>query len=284
MCKKLFVLMLVLAVASVGSAVNWSVTNVELKDGAIHDVSTTESVTGWMKISCRPSSLATTLNVNSGADVSIGNYIWLGHYSDYYNSGSFATLNVNGGEISSAGFKVGSYHGKGVLNVSSGTLESSSYMAIGAANNSGSLGDGPSIADITVSGGLVKGVDIGIGQGGSYPYNVTNFQLTGGVLEGASIFVGQGGTDTTLNIAGGTIILTGQTDDPVDIGVLLDATATSATQILAYGNVDGAGGGKYGFNVVWDDMEETVTITAVPEPATIALLGLGGLALIRRKR
>ena len=273
MCKKLFVLVLVLGLASVVSAVDWRLANVELKDGAVHDVSTTESITGNLKISCRPTALSTTLNVNTGADVSIGTYVRVGHYSTYHTTGVYGTLNIAGGKLTSAGFMVGTYHGKGVLNVSSGTLESTAYMALGGSNNSGSIGDGVSIAEVDISGGLVKAAEMMIGNGVTYPYNDTDMTLSGGVLECGTLAIGTGGTDVTLDICGGTIVVTGQGEEITD----LDALAGENSTILAYG---GSGSLVYDY----DDMEDINTIYAIPEPATIALLGLGGLALIRRKR
>jgi hypothetical protein len=36
--------------------------------------------------------------------------------------------------------------------------------------------------------------------------------------------------------------------------------------------------------LLFDDGSTTMTFTAIPEPATLSLLALGGLALIRRQR
>ena len=213
-----FIFVLVLA-NNIASAVDWSASNILLKDGAVHDVSTTESISGYMTISCRPGALSTTLNVNTGADVSIGSYTWVGHYSEYWVTGCAGTLHINGGKLTGAGLKFGSYHGKGILNISSGTLESTNYLHLGAANNSGSLGDGPSICDATISGGLLKGDSIDIGYGGSHPYNITYVTLSGGVIEADSLSIGTGGSTATLDICGGTLRINGDATGLVSIYV-----------------------------------------------------------------
>ena len=56
-------------------------------------------------------------------------------------------------------------------------------------------------------------------------------------------------------------------------------------QLIANGDIIGWHGASPGINVSYDSMTDTTNVTAqVPEPTTIALLGLGGLALLRRRR
>jgi len=100
----------------------------------------------------------------------------------------------------------------------------------------------------------------------------------------------------TMDISGGVTALTeGAVSDAtrlIDItkGKLILPDAFTATVqdwiargiLLAYGNTPGTNG----YDIVIDTMSMPgrTIVTATPEPTTIALLGLGALALIRRKR
>jgi hypothetical protein len=59
---------------------------------------------------------------------------------------------------------------------------------------------------------------------------------------------------------------------------------TDQVQVLVDAGVLVAFGGTGTVNWSYDFINDETIITGVPEPATIALLGLGGLVLLRRKR
>lgn len=105
----------------------------------------------------------------------------------------------------------------------------------------------------------------------------------------------------TMNYAGGALsAITDMTGADIDLDALVASTiGTAAVRldlvefasgaglilngVLATYNVTGAGSTIYMLNVDADAIVDSVTVAAIPEPVTVALLGLGGLFIRRRK-
>ncbi len=184
----------------------------------------------------------------------------------------------------------------GVMNVlAGGTVNNGDWLKVGAAANA----DGFLTVSGTVNIQTHLWVSTGTGATGTVVIN------NGGVIKtiAGNLGIGTGNASTP---SGGTGSIT------VNSGGLLDLWQWSATTSIAAGsvlNINGTGVVKVMGNrgaqadayfalgkiasdmggIQWvytpgDPGQDYTTITAIPEPATMSLLGLGALALLRKKR
>jgi hypothetical protein len=102
---------------------------------------------------------------------------------------------------------------------------------------------------------------------GSTTTGVGTLDLAGGIIYANDLLKGSG--TASLVITGGSIVLKG--DDTAVITGYIDDGWLSTNE---------------GWEIMtsYDDLEDTTTVYAVPEPATVCLLGLGAMALLRRNK
>jgi hypothetical protein len=182
----------------------------------------------------------------------------------------------------------GTLPGVQTLYIDGGSLTTSQYLSIG--HGGGTLADGHGIVIMSNAANMYAAADLHIGAhgagtltigGNSTVYSPGNLKMAYGVSMWARVNVGLGvisvedlyavtGKDFLIDITEGTLIVRNKTGGTIQEGWI------DKGYITAYGGT--------GTVILTVDENGYEVLTAIPEPATIALLCLGGLALRRRKR
>jgi hypothetical protein len=187
--------------------------------------------------------------------------------------GEFGAMNVlTGGTVNNGSWlKVGAeINADGFLTVS-GTVNIQSHLWVAAA--SGSKG-----TVVINNGGVVKTIagNLGIGTGNAS----TPSGGTGSITVNSGGFLDLWQWSATTSIATGSVLNINGTG----VVKVMGNRGTQADAYFALGKIASDKGGIQWVYTPGAVGQDYTTITAIPEPMTMSLLGLGALALLRKKR
>jgi hypothetical protein len=209
-------------------------------------------------------------NLNIGNDAGPGNLIPSNGMLELLDG----IINIGTEGVDLRDFRIGHNDGVGLVNMSGGTINVNGGLIIGSTNIQ-IIEDPyqeiphPGTGRLTMSGGLISIPDansLQIGTNGS----TGQLDLWGGTIMAGALEIGGPGSGGLMDVGAGTLILEG--DRTETILAYIDAGLLAASE---------------GWELLYDyDISNVgkTTVTAIPEPATIALLCLGGFALRRRRK
>ena len=195
-----------------------------------------------------------SIDITNGGALNIEGYARLANYDDEPAAGTLRdSLTIDSGTFSVGSYLIAGAHGKIDISLSgTGSIDAGEYFKLGGASYSEAI--------MTMTGGTMDCAELIVGgDSGGTGY----LDLSGGTVTTDILTMN---TNGTLNISGGKLVL---------VGNILDITS--------YGNIV-ANGGEGVLNYAYDSVNDVTSITAIPEPATLVILGLGGLMLRSGKK
>ena len=187
------------------------------------------------------------------------------------------TINV-GTELAPTNFRIGHRDTTGTVNMSGGTINVTGDLSVGSTyfeiiEDPYEEIPHPGTGHLTMTGGVINISDanaLQIGLDGS----TGRVDLWGGTIMAGTLEMGEPGSGGILDVREGTLMLRG------DEELAVIRSYIEAGLITAYGGWSGAEL-LYNYNTTKPCY---TTLTAIPEPATIALVALGAFALFRRRK
>ena len=213
--------------------------------------------------------------------LTLGYFVTTGTSTFIMSGGTFGGTRTNVGQVGTSG-----YVGAGLFEVSGGSVDvTAGSMTVNKTGTFRVIGSDATKVDLAGKSGADIKFDVKIG-------GTLNMQLDDSGITNIKVHNTYSVTNPNYDLDG---IATFESGSILDMGWETGATPTVGTYLLLVADIivdnglalkagqDVADGGDW--DIVWGTGSDTLSVTYVPEPATMVLLGLGGIGvLIRRKR